>query len=233
MKIDVLTLFPNMFSGPFSESVMKRAQAKQLFELNFINIRDFATDTHNTVDDTPYGGGPGMVMKVDIADNALSKFNLPTGKLNNNKRRIILMTPQGQPFTQKKAREFSKLDHLIIICGHFEGYDERIRSLVDEEISVGDYVLTGGEIPAMALIDATARLIPGVVGKEESIEQETFENNLLEYPQYTRPFEYKGKKVPEILTAGDHKKIAKWRLEQSILKTKEKRSDLYKKYLKN
>lgn len=223
MKIDILTLFPKMFESPFSESVLKRAIDKGILDLKAYNIRDVATDKHKTVDDTPYGGGPGMVMRVDIIDQALEKL-----KNKNKKTKIILMTPQGQRFDQKISQKLSKNDHLVFICGRYEGYDERIRSLVDEEISIGDYVLTGGEIPAMAVIDATVRLIPGVVGKEDSLGEESFSTNLLEYPQYTRPFEYKGMKVPEVLISGNHENISNWRKEQSITKTKKRRPDLLK-----
>ena len=210
-----------MFEGPFSESITKRAKEKGILDISIHNIREFATDAHKTVDDTPYGGGPGMVLKVDIADQAIQKV-----RAGDKNEKIILMTPQGKKFDQKMAHELAKYDHLVFVCGHFEGYDERIRSLVDEEISIGDYVLTGGEIPAMVVIDATTRLIPGVIGKEESLSEESFSQNLLEYPQYTRPEEYKGEIVPEVLKSGNHGEIAKWRHEQALKKTKERRPDL-------
>ncbi len=222
MKIDILTLFPNIFEGPLTESILKRAQEKGIIQLNIHNIRDVTNDTHHSVDDTPCGGGPGMVMRVDIVDRALAKLTADS----KEKSHIILMTPQGIKHNQKLAHQLSEKPWLIIICGHYEGYDERIRSIVDQEISIGDFVLTGGEIPAITIIDTVVRLIPGVVGKIESTHEETFQNNLLEYPQYTRPIEYKDMKVPDILLSGNHAEINKWRKTQAILKTKEKRPDL-------
>lgn len=222
MKIDILTIFPEMFKGPFDESLLKRAQDKGLVKIKIHNLRHWAKDKHKTVDDKPFGGGPGMVIKVEVIDRTLNDL-----KKKNSK--TILLTPQGKAFNQKVAHRLSKLEHIILICGHYEGVDERIRqNLVDEEISIGDYVLTGGEIPAMVVVDTVVRLIPGVVGKEESLKEESFSPpaNGLEYPQYTRPAEYKGWKVPEILLSGNHKKISQWRKEQAIKKTKKQRPDL-------
>lgn len=226
MKIDILTLFPEIFTGPFSESVLKRAQDRGVITIKIHNIRDAATDIHHTVDDSPYGGGPGMVMRVDVLDKALQKVITEGDK--STKPQIILMTPQGQIFNQTKAQTLSKKEWLIIICGHYEGYDERIRNFIDEEISLGDFVLTGGELPAAVITDAIVRLIPGVIGKEASLQEESFEHGLLEYPQYTRPEEYKGKSVPEVLLSGNHAQIAKWRHEQAKERTRSRRPDLLK-----
>jgi tRNA (guanine37-N1)-methyltransferase len=218
MRIDILTLFPEMFKGPFSESIIKRAQEKGLVQLNLVNIRNFAKGSHQSVDDSPYGGGPGMILKVDVLAQSLE--SLPKGHR-------ILLTPQGKTFSQKRAYELSKLPHLILVAGHYEGWDERIREhLVDEEISIGDYVLTGGELPAMVLVDAIVRLVPGVLGKEESAREESFSHNLLEYPQYTRPEKFRGWEVPRVLLSGNHQEIKKWREEQALKKTREKRPDL-------
>jgi len=216
MKFDIITLFPEMFIGPLSESILKRAQENKLIEINYHNLRDFAEDKHKTVDDTPYGGGKGMVLKVDVMDRALSSVRSGSGA------RTILLTPKGARLDQDKVVELAdKYDKLILICGHYEGFDERIRGLADEEISIGDFVLTGGELPAMILIDAVSRMVPGVLAKGSSDEETFMQKNekgkfLKEYPQYTRPEEYKGAKVPEILLSGDHKKIAEWRKEQRL-----------------
>ena len=218
MKIDIITLFPNLFKSVFSESLISRAQKNKICEIEIHNLRNWTQDKHKTVDDRPFGGGPGMVMKVDILDKALKSF--PKGYK-------ILLTPQGKLFNQKIAKKLAKEKNLILICGHYEGFDERIRDLVDEEISIGDYVLTGGEIPAMAVLDCVVRLLPGVVGKEASLEEESFSVGLLEYPQYTRPENYQGKKVPEILLSGNHAKITKWRTEEAKKRTKKRRPDLY------
>lgn len=226
MEITILTLFPEMFSGPFSASIIKRAQEKNLVKINIINIRDYAEDKHKTVDDTPYGGGAGMVMKVDVMDRVINKI---VGK-NRSSYFIILLTPQGKKFDQSSAQKLSKKKKIILICGHYEGFDERIREhLVDEEISLGDFVLSGGEIPAMAITDSIIRLIPGVLGKDQSAEEETFSidgKKLLEYPQYTKPAEYQKWKVPEILTSGNHAEIKKWRHFEAIKRTNKKRPDL-------
>lgn len=219
MKIDVVTLFPDMFEGPLSESIIKRAKDKGLVAIKIHNLRQWTKDKHNTVDNKPYGGGPGMVMRVDIISRAISK-------LKTKNSRVILLTPQGAPFKQKRAQELSKIDHLILIAGHYEGFDERVRELVDEEISIGDYVLTGGELPSMVVVDSVVRLIPGVVGRQESLEEESFSSKLLEYPQYTRPENFQGKKVPEVLLSGNHAQIKKWRTQQAIKRTKKRRPDL-------
>ncbi|MCL5411362.1 MAG: tRNA (guanosine(37)-N1)-methyltransferase TrmD [Patescibacteria group bacterium] len=207
-----------MFEGPFSESIIKRAQEKGLVKINVTNIRNFATDRHKTVDDTPYGGGAGMVLKVDVMAKALDS-------ISDGYR--ILLTPQGKLLNQEMVTQLSKRPHLVLIAGHYEGFDERIREyLVDQEVSIGDYVLTGGELAAVVVVDAVLRHVPGVLGKEESAKKESFSNNLLEYPQYTRPEEFQGWKVPDLLLSGDHEKIEKWRQEQALKRTKEKRPDL-------
>jgi len=208
-----------MFAGPFAESIVARAQDRSLLQIEIHNLRDWATDKRGSVDDRPFGGGVGMIMTVDIVDRALAA--LKPG-------RVILLTPQGRVFNQKLAQNLSKIAHLILICGHYEGFDERIRKLVDEEISIGDYVLTGGEIPAMVMVDAVTRLIPGVLEKSEATKFESF-SPLLEYPQYTRPADFKSQKVPEILLSGDHQKIADWRQQKALAKTKKLRPDLLKK----
>jgi len=217
MKIDIITLFPKLFESVFSESLIARAQKQKIAAITIHNLRDWSTDKHKTVDDKPFGGGPGMVLKVDVVDRALR--DLPAGHK-------ILLTPQGKPFSQPLAKKLAQQKQLILICGHYEGFDERIRDLVDEEISIGDYVLTGGEIPAMVIVDTVVRLLPGVVGKEASLTEESFSQNLLEYPQYTRPEEYQGKKVPPVLLSGNHAEITKWRAEQSKKRTLSRRPDL-------
>lgn len=218
MKIDVLTLFPNMFKDFINESIIKRARDEKKVTIDINNIRDYTNDKHKHVDDTPYGGGAGMVIKCEPIFNAVDKL-----KKENTK--VIMMTPQGVPFTQRLAYKLSKEEHLILICGHYEGFDERINSLVDMEISIGDYVLTGGELPAMVVTDSITRLIPGVI-EEESHLNDSFNNNLLDYPNYTKPREFNGMKVPDILLSGDHKKIDEWRKDEAIKKTIEKRPDL-------
>jgi len=219
MQIDILTLFPGMFTGPFTESIVKRAQEKGKVTITIHDLRKWSEDERGTVDDRPYGGGTGMVMKVDVMEKALKEIK--------NKAHVILLTPQGQKYDEKRARELSKLERIVLICGHYEGFDERIREhLVDEEISIGDYVLTGGELPAMVVTDSIVRLIPGVLEKEDATINETFNENLLEYPQYTRPEDYNGWKVPEILLSGNHAEINKWRKAKSIEITKKKRPDL-------
>lgn len=218
-KFDILTLFPEMFQGPLDESLLKKAQEKGLLSFNVVNIRDFTTDKHKTADDTPYGGGAGMVMKVAPLAAAISK-------LKDQNSKIILMCPSGQPLTQRKVNSLAKEKHLILICGHYEGVDERVRDYVDEEISIGDYVLTGGEIPAMVLIDAVARQIPGVVKEAESVKKDSFYNGLLDYPSYTKPEVFEGKRVPKVLLSGNHKEIERWRGEQALKRTKKRRPDL-------
>ncbi len=230
MKFDVLTLFPETFELVMKESIIGRAQEKGLVEVNAIDIRDYTKDKHRKVDDYPFGGGNGMVMMCQPVFDA---FRSVTAGLDTRPR-VIYMSPQGRVLTQKMAVELSKEEHLILLCGHYEGIDERIiEELVDEEISIGDYVLTGGELPAMVLIDCVSRLIPGVLSSEGSFSDESHFNGLLEYPQYTRPAEYEGRPVPEILLSGHHANIQKWRTEQSHERTRKKRPDLYDEYLKN
>lgn len=224
MKIDILTLFPGMFLGVFDESMIKIARSKGIAEVNTHNLRNWTIDRHRTCDDKPYGGGAGMVMKIEPVDRAL--LELKEKAVKGVKPVVILLTPQGKPFSQKIAKELSSEEHIILVCGHYEGFDERIRSLSDMEISIGDYVLTCGELPAMVLSDAIIRLIPGVLGDAECLRDESFENGILEYPQYTRPAEYKKMKVPEVLLSGDPKKIIEWRDAQAVIKTKARRPDL-------
>lgn len=222
MKFDILTLFPEMFEA-VKQSVIGKAIEKQLIQINLINIRDFSKDKHKKVDDTPYGGGAGMVMMPDVVYDAYSSIQ------NKENAKVIYLSPKGKVLNQEKVLELSKQEHLILLCGHYEGIDQRvIDEIVDEEISIGDYVLTGGEIPAMVLVDSVSRYIQGVL-KQESTQEESFTNNLLEYPQYTRPEEFHGQKVPEVLLSGHHENIRKWRRLQSLLVTKERRSDLFKK----
>ena len=221
MKFDVLTLFPEMFE-PLNSSIIGRAKEKNLIEINLINIRDFSKDKHKKVDDTPYGGGAGMVMMPDVVYDAYKSIKDESAK-------VIYMSPQGKKLTQKKVEELAKNKHLIILCGHYEGIDQRvIDKIVDEEISIGDYVLTGGEIPAMVLIDSVSRYSEGVITKE-STNEESFTNGLLEYPQYTRPEVFEGEKVPEVLLSGHHSNIEKWRKEKSLEITAKKRPDLLNK----
>jgi len=222
MRIDILTLFPNMFSSPLRESILGRAVEKGLLLIQTINIRDFALDKHQVVDDAPYGGGQGMVMKVEPIARAIESV-----KAQNPSARIIYLTPQGKPFDQDLARRLSGQSHLILLCGRYEGVDERVRELfIDEEISIGDYVLTGGELAAMVLIDAVSRFIPGVLGSDRSAEEDSFFNSLLEYPQYTRPVEFKGCRVPEVLLSGNHSAISLWRKREAIRRTSLRRPDL-------
>lgn len=235
MRIDILTLFPEMFKGPFDESIIKRAQNKKLIEINIHNLRNWAEDNHKTVDDRPFGGGVGMILKVDVLDRAIQAIKNQKSKnsVTNKNLKIILLDAGGKTFTQKKALQLSKMDHLILISGHYEGVDYRVhKHIVDETISIGDYVLTGGELPAMVITDAIVRLIPKVLGKPDATALESFSSlkieNLLEYPQYTRPENYKGWKVPKVLLSGNHKEIDKWRKNQSIIKTKKVRPDLIK-----
>jgi tRNA (guanine37-N1)-methyltransferase len=223
MQIDVITLFPDMFSGPMSESLLKRAQDKGIFEFTTHQLRNWATNEYGTVDLPPFGGGAGMVLQVEPFYKALNQID------PQHTAHRILMTPQGQPFNQAKAQELSKKERIIFLCGHYEGFDERIREhLVDEELSLGDFVLTGGEIAAMAMIEASVRLLPGVVGKEASVAEESFSDGLLEYPHYTRPEEFNGWKVPDILLSGHHANIASWRKQQALERTKMHRPDLLK-----
>ncbi len=225
MKIDILTLFPEMFTGVFGESMLKIARKKGLADIATHNIRKWTTDRHGTADDKPYGGGPGMVMKIEPVDKGIAELKAASAGTDPV---VILLTPQGRRFDQKLSRELSALEHVILICGHYEGFDERIRHLVDMEISVGDFILTCGEIPAMLICDSVVRLIPGVLGEGECLVEESFENGILEYPQYTRPSEYKEMKVPEILLCGDPKKINEWKMKEALKRTKERRPDLLK-----
>ncbi len=225
MKIDILTLFPKMFEGFISESIIARAINNNLIEINIIDFREFSSSKHKKVDDSPFGGGAGMVLNVQPVYDALISIK------NYQNALKILVSPQGETFSQKKAYELSEEKHIIILCGHYEGYDERIRDYFDIEISIGDYVLTGGELAAMVLVDSFTRVIPGVINKDESHINDSFNNDLLEHPHYTRPREFNGKEVPEVLLNGNHKEIDKWRLEESIKRTKKRRPDLYKKYL--
>lgn len=220
MKISILTLFPQMFSGPFDFSIVKRARKRGLVEINFVDIRNFGIGKHKIVDDKPYGGGIGMILKVDVLHKALEQ-TLDKG-LTKKEQMVVLLSAGGKTYNQKMARDFSRLLHLILICGHYEGVDERILEYVDEEISIGDFVLTGGEIPAMALVDSVARLIQGVL-KKGATQYESFSQDLLEHPQYTRPDKFKGLSVPQILLSGDHKKISEWKQEESIKKTKKRK----------
>ena len=221
VQFDVLTLFPEMFE-PIKQSILGKAIENEKIKLKLINIRDFSKDKHKKVDDTPYGGGAGMVMKPDVVYDAYKSVYEENAK-------VIYLSPQGKTLNQKKVEELSKEKHLILLCGHYEGIDQRvIDKIVDEEISIGDYVLTGGEIPAMVLIDTVSRYIDGVLN-QESIKEESFSEGLLEYPQYTRPEVFEGEKVPEILLSGHHENIEKWRKEQAIKTTKQKRPDLLKK----
>lgn len=236
MRIDVLTLFPEMCEGVFSTSILGKAREKGIVSLNAVNFRDFSGNKHNSVDDTPYGGGGGMVLKPDPIFNAVEHVlgNTPVEETNDRsdeeasvKPRIILMCPQGKTYNQKIAEELAQEQHLIFICGHYEGYDERIREhLVTDELSIGDYVLTGGELPALTVIDSVVRLQPGALGNETSAISDSFSTGLLEYPHYTRPAEFRGWKVPDILMSGHHANIDIWRREQALLRTLERRPDL-------
>lgn len=221
LKIDVLTLFPKMFSGPMSESMIRLAQKKKLVAIHVHNLRKWTHDTHKTCDDKPFGGGPGMVMKLEPIFEALSEIR--------KKGKVILTSPRGKPFNQKMAKAFAKEKHLIFVCGHYEGVDERVHEhLADLEVSMGDFVMTGGELAAMCMIDSTVRLIPGVLGNQDSLKLESFQDSSLEYPQYTRPFEFNGWKVPDVLRSGDHLKIEAWRKAQGMRLTKQLRPDLLK-----
>lgn len=224
MKITILTLFPEMFQGPFDVSIIKRAQEKKLVEIKYIDIRDFGIGKHKLVDDTPYGGGNGMVLRVDVLHKAIEKAK--DKKLKKDAQKIILLGAHGKTFNQKTAEKFLKLKHLIIVCGHYEGFDERIKNYVDEEVSIGDFILTGGEIPAMLITDSVIRLIKGVI-RDGSAALESF-SPYLEHPQYTKPQEYKNLSVPEILLSGDHKRIAIWRKKESVNITSKLRPDLIK-----
>ena len=228
LRFDIITIFPNMFGPVFNESMLKRARDNKLVDIRVHDLRDYTDDKkHKKVDDRPFGGGPGMLLMPQPLFDAIKAIK------GRRKARVIYTSPAGKPFTQIHAKSLTKAKNLIIICGHYEGIDERVREhLVDEEISVGDYVLTGGEIPAMLIVDAVSRLIPGVLGREESLLSESFEGDLLEGPQYTRPADFRGKKVPDVLLSGNHKSIAQWRHAKALAQTKMVRPDLLKRSLK-
>lgn len=220
MKIDVLTLFPGMFPGPLDESIIKRACESGRLRLGIHDLRDYTHDRHRTVDDRPFGGGPGMLMKPEPLFEAVEA-------LRGEKTRVILTSPAGRPFRQQIAWELAAEEHLLLVCGSYEGFDERVRQgLADDELSIGDYVLTNGALPAMVIIDSVTRLLPGVLGDDESSQDESFSGGLLEYPQYTRPAEFRGMTVPEVLLSGDHAAIEKWRREQAEVQTRQRRPDL-------
>ena len=222
MKIDVLTLFPAMFAGPLDESIIKRARKKGLLDLNVHDLRQWTHDRHKTVDDRPFGGGPGMLMKPEPIFEAVES-------LRRDATKVILLSPGGRKFDQQIARELSVQTDLLFVTGHYEGFDERVRiGLADDELSIGDYVLTNGALPAMVVIDAVTRLLPGVLGDDESSRDESFSHGLLEYPQYTRPAEFRGMRAPDVLVSGNHAEIEKWRREQAAQRTKERRPDLLK-----
>ena len=220
MKIGVLTLFPAMFAGPLDESIVKRAREARLLDLKIHNLRDWTHDRHKTVDDKPFGGGPGMLLKAEPLFEAIES-------LQRENTKVILLSPGGRKFDQSIARELAQQGDLLLVCGSYEGFDERVREmLADDELSIGDYVLTNGALPAMVVIDAVVRLLPGVLGDDESSHDESFSHGLLEYPQYTRPAEFRGMKVPEVLLSGNHAEIEKWRREQAKLRTEKQRPDL-------
>jgi len=227
MRIDILTLFPNMFTGVINESILKKAMELGKVQYHITNFRDFSTDKHQAVDDYPYGGGAGMVLKPEPIFHAVEHIKSET----NSSPRVILLCPQGERYTQKKAEQLAKEEHLLFICGHYEGYDERIReNLVTDEISIGDFVLTGGELAAMVVIDSIVRLLPGVLGNEDSPVLDSFSTGLLEHPHYTRPAEFRGMRVPDVLLSGNHKLIDEWRRKQSLKRTLERRPDLLESY---
>jgi tRNA (guanine37-N1)-methyltransferase len=222
IRFDILSIFPEMFHSPFDCSLLKKAREKGLIDIRLHNIREYAEDKHSMTDDAPYGGGGGMVMKVEPVDKALQAI-VP----DRNRALVVLLTPQGETFHHRLAKEMAAFDQIVLICGHYEGFDERIRShLADREISIGDYVLTGGELSAMVIVDAVSRLIPGVLGNSGSVADDSFAEGLLEYPHYTRPVEYRGWRVPDVLLSGNHKEIALWRRRESLKRTRERRPDL-------
>ena len=227
MKIDVLSIFPEMFEGVLGSSILKKAAEKQAVHYQVTNFRDFADNKHQTVDDYPFGGGAGMVLKPQPIFDAVEALQAKS----TTKPRVILLCPQGERYTQKKAEEFAREEHLLLICGHYEGYDERIREqVVTDEISIGDFVLTGGELGAMVIIDSVVRLLPGVLGNEESPVLDSFSSGLLEHPHYTRPADFRGMKVPDVLLSGHHKKIDEWRIKESLRRTWTRRPDLLDSY---
>ncbi|OQB21459.1 MAG: tRNA (guanine-N(1)-)-methyltransferase [candidate division BRC1 bacterium ADurb.Bin183] len=222
IRFEILTLFPDFFKGPLSESILNRACEKRLIDIRIINIRDFTADKHHVADDYPYGGGAGMVMKPEPIAKAICSL-----KEESPQPRVIFLTPQGKPFTQQRARELAQLERIVLLCGHYEGIDERVRMRhVDEEISIGDYVLTGGEAPALIVLDAVARMVPGVLGNEDSFRNDSFYEGILDYPHYTRPEEFEGDRVPETLLSGHHKKIEEWRRREALARTLRVRPDL-------
>lgn len=226
MRVDIITLFPSMFKGPFEESMIKRAREKEILEIYLHDLRSFTHDKHRTVDDTPFGGGGGMVIKPNPLFEAVEKIKQGL----KPPPWVILLSPQGIPFNQEKAKELANKENIILICGHYEGVDERVREhLIEEEISIGNYVLTGGELAAMVVVDVVARMLPGVLGCEESAEKDSFYKNFLDYPQYTRPASFRGWEVPKVLLSGNHQEIKKWRERKAIENTLKKRPDLLKK----
>lgn len=242
MKFSIITLFPEMFEGPFDHSILKNAQKRKLISIELVNLRRFGIGKHKIIDDKPYGGGVGMVMRPDVIQKAIEHTKChPSNTGKKCKERVILLDPQGKLFSQKGAKELTKFTHLILICGRYEGVDERVRRLIDEEISIGDYILTGGEIPAMVLTDTISRLLSGVLGKDQSSVSESFQKfiidnknlRILEYPQYTKPADFKGLKVPRILLSGNHTKIAQWRKTKAFERTKKRRPDLLTPLLKS
>ncbi|WP_321387926.1 tRNA (guanosine(37)-N1)-methyltransferase TrmD [uncultured Enterococcus sp.] len=226
MKIDILTLFPRMFEGPLGESIIGKAVEKELLDIQVFNFRDFSDNKHQTVDDYPYGGGAGMLLKAQPIFSAMEAIE---EQAPQTKKRVILLDPAGKQFDQSMAEEFSQEEHLVFICGHYEGYDERIRTLVTDEVSLGDYVLTGGELGAMVMVDATVRLLPDVLGNNLSAQTDSHSTGLLEHPQYTRPAEFNGMMVPEVLMNGNHKLIEEWQLKESLRRTYQRRPDMLEK----
>ena len=226
MRIDILTIFPAMFEGPLTESLIKKAREKKILDIRIHDIRSFSTDKHKSVDNCSFGGGAGMVMMPEPLVKAIKSLKI--AKKDKRSSQVIYLSPQGEQLSQKLLKELASKKRLVLLCGHYEGIDERVMPFVDKEVSIGDYVLTGGELPAMVLIDAAARLLPGVVKEKSSVEKDSFYNGLLDYPHYTRPREFEGKQVPEVLLSGDHKRVEEWRREQSLCRTYKKRPDLIK-----
>ncbi|MCX5687083.1 MAG: tRNA (guanosine(37)-N1)-methyltransferase TrmD [Candidatus Omnitrophica bacterium] len=228
MRIDILTIFPKMFGPVLGESIIKRAQEKGVVEINIIDLRLFSKDKHKKVDDKPFGGGPGMVMNVEPFFEAVNYIRKKT-KDNRLKTRIVLLSPKGKKLDQRLVAKLSKYEHMVLLCGHYEGIDERVAEcLADDEISIGDFILTGGELPAMVVVDSVVRLLPGTLGDKDSLKDESFSEDLLEYPHYTRPADYNGIKVPKVLLSGDHEKIKEWRKKEAVRATRNKRPDLLK-----
>lgn len=221
MLIELLTLFPEFFASPLSQSMLQRAQVQGAVEFRLLNLRDFTTDRHRVVDDRPFGGGPGMVLKIEPLVRAIRAVREQDPEV-----RVILLSPRGLKFSQEHARELAGCRHLLLICGHYEGVDDRLRFFIDAELSIGDYILTGGEIPALVVVDAVTRLLPGVLGGDGAVEEESFETGLLEYPHYTRPRDFEGHEVPEILLSGDHQRVARWRRQEALRRTAAQRPDL-------